>query len=126
MFESERENIVAQIKDFCAQHNLPIPDKIQWNPVPFNGEWGISTSFFQLAALEARLLKEKTGKSIHVQQRAQEMASAIAERLGVPPGFSHVEAIKGYLNLYYSTGVYTRRILDAVLEQKRWLRAGRR
>ena len=118
MFESERENIVAQIKDFCAQQNLPIPDKIQWNPVPFNGEWGISTSFFQLAALEARLLKEKTGQSIHVQQRAQEMASAIAERLGVPPGFSRVEAIKGYLNLYYSTGVYTRRILDAVLEQK--------
>jgi arginyl-tRNA synthetase len=118
MFEAERENIVAQIKSYCAENKLPVPEKIQWNPVPFNGEWGISTSFFQIAAIEARLVKEKTGQSIHVQQRAQEMAAAIAQRLGVPAGFSRVEAVKGYLNLYYSTGIFTRRILDVVLEQK--------
>jgi arginyl-tRNA synthetase len=118
MFEADRESIVAQIEDFCAENSLPIPEKIQWNPIPFNGEWGISTSFFQLAALEARLRKEKIGAAINVQQRAQEIAAEVATRIGAPAGFSRVEAVKGYLNLYYSTGVYTRRIIDSVLEQK--------
>jgi arginyl-tRNA synthetase len=117
MFEAERESIVAQIKDFCAENKLPLPEKIQWNPIPFNGEWGISTSFFQIAALEARQVKEKSGGEINVQQRAQEIAAAVAQRIGVPGGFSRVQAIKGYLNLYYSTGVYTRQIIDVVLEQ---------
>jgi arginyl-tRNA synthetase len=118
MFEAERESIGTQINTFCVENNLPLPEKIQWNPIPFNGEWGISTSFFQIAALEARQLKEKTGEAINVQQRAQEIAAAVAQRMGVPGGFSRVEAVKGYLNLYYSTGIYTRKILDAVLEQK--------
>jgi len=118
MFEAERESIVAQIKGYCAESGLPLPEKIQWNPVPFNGEWGISTSFFQIAALEARQVKERTGEAINVQQHAQEIAAAVAQRLGVLGGFSRVEAVKGYLNLYYSTGVYTRRIVDAVLEQQ--------
>ncbi len=117
MFEAERDSIVAQINSFCVENNLPLPEKIQWNPVPFNGEWGISTSFFQLAALEARLAKERTGTAINVQQRAQEIAAGVAQRIGSPAGFSRVEAVKGYLNLYYSTGVYTRKIVDAVLEQ---------
>ena len=117
MFEAERESIVAQINSFCVENNLPLPEKTQWNPVPFNGEWGISTSFFQLAALEARQAKERTGAAINVQQRAQEIAADVAQRLGSPAGFSRVEAVKGYLNLYYSTGVYTRKIVDEVLEQ---------
>ena len=117
MFEAERESIVAQINSFCVENNLPLPEKIQWNPVPFNGEWGISTSFFQLAALEARQAKERTGAAINVQQRAQEIAADVAQRLGSPAGFSRVEAVKGYLNLYYSTGVYTRKIVDEVLER---------
>lgn len=117
MFEAERESIVAQINSFCVENNFPLPEKIQWNPVPFNGEWGISTSFFQLAALEARQTKERTGTAINVQQRAQEIAASLAQRIGSPAGFSRVEAVKGYLNLYYSTGVYTRKIVDAVLEQ---------
>ncbi len=117
MFEAERESIIAQINSFCVENNLPLPEKIQWNPVPFNGEWGISTSFFQLAALEARQVKERTGTAINVQQRAQEIAASLAHRIGSPAGFSRVEAVKGYLNLYYSTGVYTRKTVDAVLEQ---------
>ena len=33
-------------------------------------------------------------------------------------GFSHVEALKGYLNLYFATTEYSRRVLDTILEQK--------
>ena len=44
--------------------------------------------------------------------------------LGMPAGFDRVEAVKGYLNLYFSTGEYTRRVVDQVLEQGKslWLR----
>jgi len=32
-------------------------------------------------------------------------------------GFSHVEATKGYLNLYFSSAEYARRLVDAVIQQ---------
>ena len=36
---------------------------------------------------------------------------------GNPAGFSRVEAVKGYLNLYFSTAEYARRVIDAVLDE---------
>ena len=60
------------------------------------------TSFFQTAANEARL-----GKKVNVGQRANELAQQVADYVGIPAGFDRVEAVKGYLNLYYSTAAYT-------------------
>ena len=40
----------------------------------------------------------------------------MAGRLGMPDGFSRVEAVKGYLNLYYSPNTFSRRVVDHVLE----------
>ena len=111
MFEREQQAIESQIREYCTDSSLPTPE-IQWNPLPFAGEWGISTSFFQLAAQEAR-----SGKKVIVPQRAQELAARIAEHLGTPPGFERIEAIKGYLNVYFSPHEFARRVLDAVLEQ---------
>src|SRR3972149_5308908 len=110
MFDSERQAIENQIYAYCAQAGLPEPDGLQWTPIPFTGEWGTSTSFFQLAAQEGR-----AGKKIIVPQRAQELAAEIATHLGKPPGFTRVEAVKGYLNLYYSTTEFSQRVIDEVL-----------
>jgi arginyl-tRNA synthetase len=110
MFEAEQQTIEDQIRAFCAGHGLPEPS-LQWNPIPFSGQWGIATSFFQLAAQEGR-----TGKKVIVPQRAQELAEQVRDALGLPAGFARVEAVKGYLNLYYSTSDYARRVLDTVLE----------
>ena len=113
MFEAEQQVIEQQIKAYCASTGLPdLP--IQWSFIPFSGHWGISTSFFQLAAQEARL------HDLHgnVGLRAQEIAQQVADFLGKPAGFEHVEAVKGYLNLSFSTTEYARRVLDAVLDQK--------
>lgn len=112
MFEREQQAIEALIRDYCAENRLPDPGELQWNPLPFAGEWGISTSFFQLAAKEAR-----SGAKVNVPQRAQEIAAGVAARLGRPAGFSRVEAIRGYLNLYYAPGAFARRVVDGVLEQ---------
>jgi arginyl-tRNA synthetase len=111
MFEVEQKSVEAKIQSFAAEQGLPKPS-IQWGWIPFSGQWGISTSFFQLAAQEARL-----GKKINVNQRAAELAQMAADAIGVPQGFDRVEATKGYLNLFFSTGEYTQRVVDLVLSQ---------
>lgn len=115
MFSSEQKAIEADIRKYCLQNGIPDPGEIQWNPIPFAGEWGISTSFFQLAAQEART--SSRGKKVNVPQRAQEIASAVAEHLGSPAGIARAEAVRGYLNLYFSQAEFSSRVIDTVLEQ---------
>jgi len=109
MFEGEQQIIEAKIREFCKQNEIPIAE-LKWSPIPFSGEWGISTSFFATAALEAR-----AGKKIQVPQRAQEIAEQIKVKIGSVEGISRVDAVKGYLNLYFSTSEYARRVVDEVL-----------
>jgi arginyl-tRNA synthetase len=117
MFEFQQQVISDKIRSYCTKHHLPQPGEIAWNPIPFSGEWGITTSFFQLAALENRILKETTGRLLNVAERAQELAVAIAEYLADQPDFVRREAVKGYLNLYFSSTEYSQRLVDIVLEQ---------
>lgn len=112
MFEAEVRFVESLIRKFCSEHSLPDPAPIQWSPIPFAGQWGIATSLFQLAARETR-----AGAKIHVAERAQELAELVAQYLGKPPGFARVEAVRGYLNLYYLPGDYARRVVDQVLAQ---------
>ncbi len=117
MFAAEQQDIESCILTYCLQNGLPDPGHLTWNPIPFAGNWGISTSFFQLAAQEARAVPAPPTGRAPVPQRAQEIAAAVAEYLGTPPGFSRVEAVKGYLNLYFSTAEYSRQVIDAILAQ---------
>jgi arginyl-tRNA synthetase len=115
MFDTERAKVEEWIQSYCVEQGLPRPETIQWNPIPFAGEWGISTSFFQLAALEMRSAPA-AGKT-PVPERAQQIALEIAKCIGLPQGFSHVEAVKGYLNLYYSTAYFANQVVSSVLSQ---------
>lgn len=111
MFEKEQQSIEAKIRDFCAANDIPQVE-LKWMPIPFSGEWGISTSFFATAAAEAKAGKSK---GMPVPARAQEIAEAAQSGLGKIPGISRGEAVKGYLNLYFSTAEYARRVVDTVL-----------
>jgi arginyl-tRNA synthetase len=113
MFEHEQRLVETKIRDFCRQNQLPDPI-LQWKWIPFTGHWGMSTSFFQLAAQEAR-----QGKSIKVNQRAQEIATALANYLSNLEGFEKIEAVNGYLNLYFSQSTYAQRVVDTVLQEGR-------
>ncbi len=117
MFESTQAAISDKIYGYCREHNLPQLGEVSWSPIPFSGEWGITTSFFQLAAQESRALKEATGQALNVAERAQQLAAEIAKYLGDVPGIYRKEAIKGYLNLYYSPAEFSAQLVDAVLEQ---------
>src|SRR6266508_236977 len=110
MFQKEQQVIEAKIREFFAQNDIPFT-VLKWSPIPFSGEWGISTSFFQIAADEARA--GKRGKPVPL--RAQEIAEQAKNQLGSIDGISRIEAVKGYLNLYFSTSEYARRVADEVL-----------
>ncbi len=117
MFDEERQRIEAEIQSFLQQRGIP-QQALQWMPVPFSGEWGISTSFFRHAAEEVRLMRQagEPGQ-IQVPARAGEIASLVASHLGTPQGFSRVQAERGYLNLYFSTAQYSQRVLDVVFQE---------
>lgn len=112
MFETEQNLVEQKILAFCRENGLPEP-KLTWGWIPFNGHWGIATSFFQLAAEEARV----NGVKANVGLRANQIAEQCAAYLGIPAGFERVEAVKGYLNLYFSTAEYARTVLETVLAQ---------
>ena len=113
MFDNEQKTIEAKIKEFCKQSDITLAE-LKWQPIPFNGEWGISTSFFQTAADEARAGK---GTGVPVPQRAQEIAEQVRVHVGSVKGIGHIEAVKGYLNLYFSTEEYATRVVNTILEQ---------
>jgi arginyl-tRNA synthetase len=118
MFQTEQQAIEDRIKNFCAANAIPLAT-LEWKPIPFSGEWGISTSFFATAAAEAR-----AGKKGIVPKRAQEIAGQVKDALITATGFSHIEALNGYINLYFDTAEYARRVVDTVLEQKERFGAG--
>jgi arginyl-tRNA synthetase len=117
MFHNEQQLIEEKIKAFCAQNDIALAE-LKWQPIPFSGEWGFATSFFQTAANEAKLGK---GSKLPVPQKAQEIAEQVKGILrqsaqdGSVDGISHIEAVKGYLNVYFKTSDYARRVVDEVL-----------
>ena len=114
MIQIEQQLIEDKIKAFGEANDIPLAE-LKWQPIPFSGEWGVSTSFFQTAANEARLGK---GKKVPVPQRAQEIAEQVKTQIGSVPGITRIEAVKGYLNLYFATSEYARRVVDEVLTSR--------
>ncbi len=112
MFEAEQKQVEERILAYCRDRGLPEP-RLTWGWIPFNGHWGIATSFFQLAAAEARA----GGAKVNVGQRANELAEEIAAHLGTPEGFERVEAVKGYLNLYFRTAEYASNVVESALAE---------
>lgn len=118
MFQTEQRAIEEKIKNVCAAGEIPLV-ALEWKPIPFSGEWGISTSFFATAAAEAR-----SGKKIIVPLRAQEIANQIKGQVSDVQGIHRVEALKGYLNLYFDSAVYATRVVSTVLDEKDRFGAG--
>lgn len=114
MFEQEQQLIEDKIKAFAQANDIALAE-LKWTAIPFSGEWGISTSFFQTAANEARAGK---GNKVPVPQKAQEIAEQVKGQIGSVTGVSHIEAVKGYLNIYFDTSEYARRVVEEVLTSK--------
>jgi arginyl-tRNA synthetase len=112
MTDQLQQTIEEKIKTICAAQGISLAP-LKWKPIPFSGEWGMSTSFFQTAADEARAAGGGAGKL--VPARAQEIADQVKIQMGSVEGISHIEAVKGYVNIYFETADYARRVVDEVL-----------
>jgi len=111
MFTSEQQRAEKDIQQALKEHDIPVPESYDWKPIPFSGEWGMSTSFFKVAAQEAR-----AGRDVNVPERAADIASLVAEVVADTGDFSRVESVKGYLNLYFAADEFSQRVVDRVLQ----------
>ena len=107
MFEQEKSLLENQLLKFCQERSLAA-DKLEWRSIPFSGEWGIAAPLFPLAATDP-------ARQLPVPLHAQALAEALRDSIQLPAGFSRMEAVRGYLNLYYETSAYARKVIGSVL-----------
>jgi len=109
MFEIEQQEINQKIQNICIQIGLG-PYDPKWSWIPFSGQWGIATSFFELAARKARM-----DPSININIFSTQIAEQVKERLGDLPGIHIAQATKGYLNLYFDSNLFAIKVVDQIL-----------
>ncbi len=104
---------------------------VDLRPVPFAGTWGMATSVCYAVASEAAMreladrgalegLAKKEAKRLAaetVRGRAQELAMEVAGLLERGGRFARVEAVNGYINLYFDANAVASRLIGEVLEQ---------
>jgi len=111
MFERELTDIANSISATLSALGVPNAGEVKWQPTPFAGQWGMGTNMcFQAAAAEAR-----SGKTVNVQARAQELAQQVAEKVSPPPGFVGIVADKAYLNAYFDTTAFAGRVVGTAI-----------
>ncbi len=109
MFDDAKNQLTQIIDSFCQTRGLPT-GKVEFRNIPFSGEWGIAAPLFPLAAADS-------DKSLPVPQKAQEFAEILKTQVEELPGFARIEAVRGYLNLYFEPHQYAERVISTVLEQ---------
>jgi len=122
-----REAIAAALADAGL---APPPRGIDLRPIPFEGSWGVASSVCHAIAgdlvqreLEAsgelQQLSKKEAKqraSEAARKRAQELAEAIATKVKSTNGFARVEAVNGYVNLYFDANAVASRLIGEVIK----------
>jgi arginyl-tRNA synthetase len=103
--------------------------QFEMRAVPFSGSWGTSASVCYALANEASAnepqaeddgLSKKERKALQqgaVRERAQAIATEVAARLAERPEFERVEAVNGYINLYFNTRRLANEVVMTVIEQ---------
>lgn len=118
MFEKERETVEQKINSILAENGI-FSDALKWSWIPFSGHWGISTSFFKLASQNPLYLTE-----LDTKKRAVAIAELIQKKLQLPPDFERCDSVNGYLNFYFDSKIYAKRITAAILKEKDLFGAG--
>jgi arginyl-tRNA synthetase len=117
-----REKLAATL----AELGLTPRGPIDLRPIPFSGTWGVATSVCHqlagevvMAELEAsgKLagLSKKEAKNLAgaaTREKAQELAEAVAIRLGADLG--NVEAVNGFVNISFDANAIATRLIGEV------------
>ena len=116
MFEREKQALEQKLRPLLEAREVPVPETFTYVEIPFKGTWGFGLAVFPLAAAE---VKAKGLKGVPVPKRAQELAEYLAANLdpGQLPGIQRIEAVRGYLNFYLDPHLYSRQVIDRVLDE---------
>jgi len=111
MFEAERSSIDAKIEAILKKEGISV-DSFNWSWIPFSGHWGIATSFFKLASDNPSFKPE-----LDVRLRAAAMADLVKKELSLSNEFEKAESVNGYLNIYFDTRIFAKRVVDQILSE---------
>jgi len=109
MFDQEKDLIRQEFLRFTNEHKLENAP-LNWRDLPFSGEWGLAIPFFPIAAADKNRIAP-------VPAHAQSLGEAFVSAVSNIPGISRVEAIKGYVNLYFSTAHLAKQVVETVRAQ---------
>lgn len=113
MFEAELRSVEQQILQRLEAAGTPPPGTLAFAPIPYAGQWGVGSPIcFQAAAAEAR-----AGRPGPVPARAAELAERVASGITPPAGIDRIEADRGYVNVYFYTPAFAKRVVATVAEQ---------
>ena len=104
---------------------------VDLRPVPFAGTWGMASSVCHATASDVVMrdlettgalaeLSKKDAKRLAaeaVRTRAQELAIQVAATLEATGRFARVEAVNGFINIYFDANAIARRLIAEVLDQ---------
>lgn len=120
--EDELQARSALIETLKALGHEP-PQRLDLRGIPFSGQWGLATSVcMQLSRGAANgevpegLSKKEQKRLIESRsrERAQSLADEVADRLRQRSVFSDVQAVNGYVNMFFDTSNVARRLLAEV------------
>ncbi|MEJ7652800.1 MAG: arginine--tRNA ligase [Chloroflexia bacterium] len=99
------------------------PSSLDLRRIPFSGKWGLATSVCmrlsqdgESAPIPEGLSKKEARKLVEAEsrERSQSLASEVADRLRGTGLFSDVEALNGYVNMYFDPAEAAVRLLRGV------------
>ncbi|HLI52044.1 MAG TPA: arginine--tRNA ligase, partial [Thermomicrobiaceae bacterium] len=124
MFQTEEQRAADLIND--ALETLGHGRRVfEMRPIPFSGVWGTFSSVsYQIAneqqdesaIAEEGLSKKETKRRAQglIREKAQEIATQVAERLAGAPGFAGVTAENGYINVVFDTNRISNELVRTV------------
>lgn len=127
----EQRDARAAIAGVLVELGVTLKGPVDLRPVPFAGTWGVATSVChalagdlvmteleasgKLEGLSKKEAKKLAGES--TRERAQSLAEQVAARLPGQPGMgqSRIEAVNGYINIYFDANAVATRLIGEVL-----------
>ena len=124
-YEEQAAHAINQVLDELGYGSR----SLAMRPVPFSGSWGTATSVaFQIAnemvqndppEIEEGLSKKEARQrqQEHVRERVGAITEAIAGKLRDRPEFERVEAVNGYVNIYFPTQVLANEVVRGAMNE---------
>ncbi len=125
MFRTYEQQAIERINDIISELGFQ-PRPFEMRAIPFSGQWGTAASVAYALANEApasepedtdeELSKKerKQRQQARMREKAQEIAEQVAARLEERGDYARVEAVNGYINIFFDTNRVANEVVGAV------------